>query len=152
MVLCHVSWVPLAFTWKSGWTFWTSECCFVLENTSECCCILDDLHLGSSRYSSGFIMYEWRHEFLGLSYAFHMIFWTLSISSGFSTYIKVLPDNTLPELPWKLCRREESGFWFLHAHDLRDCVVHVQYQLSYVSNSDWVRQAFLFAFHLLYCS
>jgi len=38
MVLCHVSWAPLAFTWKSGWTFWPSECC----------CVLQDLHMGSS--------------------------------------------------------------------------------------------------------
>ena len=33
--------------------------------TSECCCVFDDLHLGSSWYSSRFIMYEWTHEFLG---------------------------------------------------------------------------------------
>lgn len=44
MVLCHVSWAPQAFTWKSGWTFWPSECCWVprmnirmlLCSSSEC--------------------------------------------------------------------------------------------------------------------
>jgi len=31
------------------------------------------------------------------SYAFHMIFWALSISSDFSTHIRMLLDNTFPD-------------------------------------------------------
>jgi len=50
----------------------------IIRWTSECCCVLDDLHLGSSWSSSGFIMYEWTHEFLDVSYAFHMNFWAIT--------------------------------------------------------------------------
>ena len=46
--------------------------------TSECCCVHDDLHLGSSCSSSGFIIYECSYEVLGVSYAFHMNFWAIT--------------------------------------------------------------------------
>ena len=72
MVLWHVSWVPQAFTWNSGWTVWS-------KMNFRMLLWLDDLHLGSSWYSSGFIMYEWTHEFMGNKQ-----------SMSFSTYIRKL--------------------------------------------------------------
>jgi len=69
------------------------------------------VHLGSSWYSSGFIMiFIWVHHVwmktwvFGLIYVFHMTFLALSISSGFSTYIRMLLDNTFLDFPWKLCK------------------------------------------------
>jgi len=81
-------------------------------------------------------MYECIYEFMGLSYAFHMNFWALSMNSLICTNIRMLLDNAFPDLSWNLCRREERGFFSLHAHALRDCVVHVQYHLPHVSNYD----------------
>jgi hypothetical protein len=46
IVLCHVSWDPPTFAWKTWWTFWTentSEYCCVHENTLECCCVHQDI-------------------------------------------------------------------------------------------------------------
>jgi len=56
MVLFHVSWGPPAFTLKSGWTFWTSECC----------CVLDDLYQGSSwsSYGSSYMNVWWVSGFI----------------------------------------------------------------------------------------
>jgi len=57
MVFCYVSWAPLAFTWKSGWTFWPSKCC-----------VHHVLHLGSSLMNvwrdSGFVQCV-SYDFLG---------------------------------------------------------------------------------------
>jgi len=46
-------------------------------------------------------------EFMGSSYAFHMSLFVISISSDFSTYIRMLLDNTFPDLPWELYRRDK---------------------------------------------
>jgi len=69
--------------------------------TLECCCVLDDLHLGSSWSSFGFIMYEWTHEFLGVSYASHMNFWAKY--GLFHIHQKV----TFAYLPRDWCRRDK---------------------------------------------
>jgi len=65
MVLCHVPWAPLDFTWKSGWTFWPSECCCVLQNVD----VHHDFHLSSSFMSVwwvyGFIQCV-PYDFLGI--------------------------------------------------------------------------------------
>ena len=140
MVLCHVFWDPLAFTWKSGWTFW----CCVLENTYECCCVLDDLHLGSSWSSFGFIMYECMMSF----WVYHMhVRW---ISGHCPCVVSFLRTS---ECCWtmyfhicvEMYAGERKVDLHLHVHALRDCVVHVLYQLLYVSNSDWTRQNLFFA-------
>jgi len=58
----------------------------IIRWTSKCCCVLDDPHLGSSWSSFGFIMYEWTHELLGVSYEFL----GNNQSMGFSSYIRKL--------------------------------------------------------------
>ena len=58
------------------------------------------------------------------------------MSSVICTNTIMLLDNVFLDLPWNLCRRDENGFCFLHAHALIDCVVHVEYQRTYVSISD----------------
>jgi len=40
----------------------------------------------------------------------HMSLWALSISSGFSTYIRMLLDNIFPDLPWKQCRTNKVDY------------------------------------------
>jgi len=67
--------------------------------------------------SFGFIkFFIWVHhvwmsdEFMGSSYAFHMslfVLFVISISNDFSTYIIMLLDNTFPDLPWELYRRDK---------------------------------------------
>jgi len=148
MILCHVSWDPLAFTWKSGWRFWTSECCCVLEDTSECCCVLDDLRLGSSSMNV--------YEFMGLSYACQMNFKALSMSSVICTNIRMLLDNAFSDLPCNACRREESGFcifmsmlwgivWSMYSINSHTCLTLIEWdKISFL--------LLLFDFHLLYCS
>jgi len=117
--------------------------------TSKCCCVLDDLHLGSSWSSSGFIMYEWTQWIVGPVICFSYEFLGNNQSMGFSSYIRKLFSQIYlgtgaGEIKWTL---------HLHVHALRDCVVLVLYQLPCVSISDWARQiCFVFAFHLLYCS
>ena len=76
-------------------------------------------------------------EFMGSSYAFHMILWALSISSDFSTNIIILLDNVFPNLSWKLCRREKSGFVTSNSC-FRGFSNTEQYMLPYVSNSNWI--------------
>ena len=108
-----------------------------LCSSSECCCS-SDIHMGLS-------CNEWTHEFLCLSYAFHMIFWEISISSNFSTYIRMLQDKVAPNLHWIVCRRESSGSAKIQAYALRDMQDTVQYHISYVSIFDWSGQGLHFA-------
>jgi len=44
------------------------------------------------------------------------------------------------------CAGEIKWILHLHAHALRNFLILEQYQIPYVSNSDWVREYFLFAF------
>ena len=143
MVLCHVSWVPQAFTWNSGWTFWSK--------------MIFRMLLCSWWSSSGFIMIfiwvrqVWMNTWIyGRVICFSYQFLGNNQSMGFSTYIRKLLSQIclgtgVGEIKWSL---------HLHAHALRNCVVHVLYQLPCVSISDWAGQiCFAFAFLLFtYCT
>jgi len=115
------------------------------------------MSLWSSQSLSRFIMiFIWVHhtwmydEFLGSSDACQMNLWALSMSSVFGTYFRMLLDNTFVRWIYGICLGmcawERKVDLHLHAHALRDCVVHVLYQLPYMSNSNWMRQDLLFAF------
>jgi len=142
MVLCHMSWAPQAFTWNSGWTFWSKMNFRML--------------LCSWWSSSGFIMiFIWVHHVWMNTWIFRCVicfsyvFLGNKQSSGFSTYIgkllfKICLGTGVGEIKWIL---------HLHAHALRNCVVHVLYQLPCVSISDWAGHiwfAFAFCF-FTYC-
>jgi len=107
--------------------------------------------MSSLWYSSGFIMYEWRHEFMGFSYAFHMIFWALSISSGFSTYIRMLLDNIFPNclcferlcgpctVPNLMCVQlwsSKKRFPFSFAFYFLPIVLLIKWSMSWAEHSD----------------
>jgi len=105
MVLCHVSWVPLTFTWKSGWTFWPSECC----------CALDDLHLCSCRWRPnaflGFIVWI-SHEFLGCT-----------MNLVLCTYFRMLLDGNFSRSGLGTCARDRKMNLSLQACVLGDFMI-----------------------------
>ena len=90
MLLCHVSWAPQTFTWKSGWIFWPSKCC----------CVFHDEHQNVVVFFIRMLMFImtfiWVHhlwmndKFLGLSNVCLMNLWALLMSCDFCTNIRNL--------------------------------------------------------------
>ena len=109
--------------------------------------------------SFGFIMiFIWVHHvwmntwIFGRIICFSYEFLGNNQSMGFSTYIRKL----LSQICLGIGAGEIKWIMHLHAHALRDCVVHVLYQLTCVVYL-WLSRTYLlcfcfFAFHLLYCS
>jgi len=131
MVLCHVSWAPLTFTWKSGWTFWSSECCCVLQNmnikmllcsSSECWC--------SSRNSSGFIIYEYMMSF----WVYPMrALWFSGHYSCYSKFIRKLLDKVIPNFLGIIHVIPNSLWW---VSGFTQCV---PYDFAQTSESCWIK-------------
>ena len=101
---------------------------------------------------SGFIMiFIWFiiHECMMSFWVHHMhVRWIYGLCPSVVSFTRT--SECCWTMPFQICLGmyawERKVDMHLHVHALRDCVVHVLYQLPYVSNSYWMIQDLLFAF------
>ena len=108
-------------SWDLATFAWKSWSTFRTSDTSECCYVHQDSV----------------PEFIWINV--RCVYW----------FIIMLLDQMLFQICLGTCAWERKVELSLHTHALGDFLVLVPYQISYVSNSNWIRLdlAFLFAFY-----